>query len=82
MLVGQCKVILTKPDQRECVRLKLVVIRASTGRYSSLIWANALVIHCLLVSYDTVLVAMWTSGRPELSPPAGGSNVGWLVSVK
>ena len=43
MLVGQCEVILTKPDQTECVRLKLVVIRASTGRCSSLIRANALV---------------------------------------
>ena len=43
MLVGQCEVILTKPDQTECVLLKLVVIRASTGRCSSLIRTNALV---------------------------------------
>ena len=43
MLVGQCEVILTKPDQTECVLLKLVVIRASTGRCSSLIRANALI---------------------------------------
>ena len=43
MLVGQCEVILTKPDQTECVLLKLVVIRASTDQCSSLIRTNALV---------------------------------------
>ena len=42
----------------------------STIRKIIAIRANA-----LLVSYDDVLVAMVTTGQPELLPPAGGGIV-------
>ena len=35
--------------------------------------------NALLVSYDATFVAMLTTGRPALTPPAGGGSVGWSV---